>query len=103
MEFGLVANADIGLETGSQDGPDVCKISSSNSTNPTITYNNLYCDSETYAVLKQVNDTHELDFGGRINFSLASTVLKVLVPLNIYPSDVVIYKEIQMIIQKMSY
>jgi hypothetical protein len=94
-KFGLVANAWIysGIIAGSQDGARcLAKFPVPMRANPTITYNNLYCDSEvsgSVETINGVNDTHfNSDFGGRINFSLASaSTQSVGGPLNIYPSD----------------
>ena len=94
-KFGLVANAWIysGIIAGSQDGARcLAKFPVPMRANPTITYNNLYCDSETAGsveTINGVNDTHfNSDYGGRINFSLASaSTQSVGGPLNIYPSD----------------
>ena len=94
-KLGLVANAWIysGIIAGSQDGARcLAKFPVPMRANPTITYNNLYCDSETAGsveTINGVNDTHfNSDYGGRINFSLASaSTQSVGGPLNIYPSD----------------
>ena len=94
-KFGLVANAWIysGIIAGSQDGARcLAKFPVPMRANPTITYNNLYCDSEnagSVETINGVNDTHfNSDYGGRINFSLASaSTQSVGGPLNIYPSD----------------
>ena len=94
-KFGLVANAWIysGIIAGSQDGARcLAKFPVPMRANPTITYNNLYCDSESAGsveTINGVNDTHfNSDYGGRINFSLASaSTQSVGGPLNIYPSD----------------
>ena len=94
-KFGLVANAWIysGIIAGSQDGARcLAKFPVPMRANPTITFNNLYCDSEnagSVETINGVNDTHfNSDYGGRINFSLASASSQsVGGPLNIYPSD----------------
>ena len=94
-KFGLVANAWIfsGIIAGSQDGARcLAKFPVPMRANPTITFNNLYCDSEnagSVETVNGVNDTHfNSDYGGRINFSLASaSTQSVGGPLNIYPSD----------------
>ena len=94
-KFGLVANAWIfsGIIAGSQDGARcLAKFPVPMRANPTITFNNLYCDSENAGSVETVNgvsDTHfNSDYGGRINFSLASaSTQSVGGPLNIYPSD----------------